>query len=253
MRRRARNSVDALWTTGYGLHTSIGGDHVARPARVVPDSFQCDPVLARLYTETEPKIAAFIRRKAKRWSHRIPGSEGDVDDLVQEGRCAVMVALPKFDPNTRPLTVYMGAVLDKCYAKILRDVLAQKRTPHIDEWDVELETWRTVPCPTIPVDPTTIQAMSTTDVEGELIRGQMVAQITDLLYDRLTDIQAHVLDCYLSPEPELYFTARNLSGQYTPNVRHIAMFLKVPVTQVEYAVKKIRAEARAIIERLERE
>jgi DNA-directed RNA polymerase specialized sigma24 family protein len=197
----------------------------------------------------EPHIIGFIRRKAGRWSRRIPGIDGDVDDLVQEGRCALMAAMPRYDPE-RPLHVYMGGVLDRCYAKILRDVLARKRTPHVDELDAETGEWRSVPCPTIPIDPATIQATTENDVEADLIRGELIAEITDLLYDQLTDVQAHVLDCYLSPEPELYFTARNLSGQYKPNARHIAMFLEIPVTQVEYALKKIKSEARAIIVRL---
>jgi len=208
-----------------------------------------------MYAGTEPQIVAFIHRKAIVWSERIPGPDGDVDDLMQEGRCALLAALPGYDPSRgRPLHVYLGGVLDNCYGKILRDVLAQKRTPHIDEWDEDRGEWTSVPCPTIPVDPADIHtAAYDVDMEENLARSERVAEITDRLYARLSDIQCHILDCYLSPEPELYFTARNLSGQYMPNIRHIAMFLEVPVTTVEYGVKKIRAEAARIIARVARE
>jgi RNA polymerase sigma factor (sigma-70 family) len=188
-------------------------------------------------------VIGLIKAKARRWARRFPDRDGDVDDLVQEGRCALLAALPGYDPEVRPLNVYIGSVLDRCYARILRDALTQKRNPHVWEVDPETGDRHRVPAPTVPV--WEVEVDDGRDLEADVDHSRRVRWTLMKLIECLNPLERRVLECYVSPPADLIRTAANLTDRRGITAGHVALYLGVTRTKVEHAVRKIRREGTA--------
>ncbi len=182
----------------------------------------------RSYAEVEPTMINLIRHKAERWHRK---GAGDVDDLVQEGRVVLVNVIETFDEQKgKPFHVYLGKCLDFRYHEILRNALTQQRTPHI--WELEGTDWRRVPCPTFSLDDLCREPEMTINVD-EMIEAK---RLLIALQFNLSPEHRRVLECLIRPPPELIATARNMTGSYKVEYKHIAIYLGVTVDTVKYAV-----------------
>ena len=226
---------------------------IAIPANV----HRLEDDIGAVYSNWEPKMLGLIKTKARRWHTR---GAGPFDDLVQEGRCALLQVLRTHDPDLRPIHVYLGKVLDNKYGQMLESVLTQKRTPHI--WEQEGDEWRLIPYPALSLD---APALSHGDGERSVdlvADAGMTPEQTAIVHDkevqakvllirlraRLSPKQRRVLDCLIKPSGNLAITARNLTGgsQRVCNT-HIAAYLRTTKNSVDHAILMIRRNARVLI------
>jgi hypothetical protein len=224
--------------------------------------FKSNAALNERYAGQEGQVIQFIRSKARRWSAR---GAGDVDDLVQEGRLALLSALEKWDPAVGPLHKYLGRVLDNTYGSMLAFVLAQRRAPYVWERDEAEGEWKRVPYPVLGISAPPNRTPGDFDSDGMFLGGlspiigsglvdentpeelavtsETAGKANNILIritHRLTDIQKGVLGCIVRPPAGLLITARNLTGAYEVRLCHIAMYLGITKNQVDHSIAVIR-------------
>jgi DNA-directed RNA polymerase specialized sigma24 family protein len=213
--------------------------------------------LEGLYNESHGNVINLIKYKARRWAGRFPPADADVDDLVQEGRAALLKGLESWDASKGPLHKFLGVVLDNTYSSLLAKVLAQRRFPYIWEKDEDSGDWRRIPIPLLSVDvvmdgdsskddkwaTTPSGLMEEETPEGYAITSEIARRADEILLRlpaRLTDVQRGVLECLVRPPAALAITARNLTGGYEVRQSHIALYLDITKNQVDHSVAVIR-------------
>lgn len=227
----------------------------------VPAGFRASADLHAVYSAAEPTLRPVIRRLAKRWSDR---GAGEVDDLVQDGSAAILAALGKYDHRRANLRTYAAGILQRAYSKALRDRLRHRRTPRI--WQRSEEGWALVPCATVSLDAPHLSNRDRHETSdgpqkvGDRLRDdgadpeacavQSGTQRESLAFvaRHLSEFQREVLRLYLRPSPGLLAVARNLSGTYDVTLPHLAAYLGVPFSRVDYAMRQVRKTVVALDE-----
>ena len=221
----------------------------------IPRSFVSDKANHDKYVEVEPKLMGFIKNKARTYTAK-GGGLLDYEELVQEGRCALMHALGSYDPGKgKALHVYLGRILDNTYRDMMIKVLSPTNCPRI--WRRTEEKWERVPYPTLSMD-----AARELDEEPEQIpddgidpetaacnaESELRAKVFLMrLRQRLSPRECEVLECVRQPDAGLLTTARNISNSYNVTNQHIAAYLGISKGQVECAIGNIRRTSSAIL------
>jgi RNA polymerase sigma factor (sigma-70 family) len=221
----------------------------------IPLAFQSTPEINQQYRQVEPKLIGFIKTKARRYASRGNGIL-DFDDLLQEGRCALMHALGSFDPERgKPLHVYLGRILDNTYRDMLHNALNPTNCPHIWRHGEDGE-WQKVPHPAMslegaseesedaPAHQVVDEATPDPEAAARTSESDMRAKVFVLrLHRRLNEREKAVLACIRQPDAGLLITARNLTGGYRINNIHIAAYLGITRCQVDASLHAVRKAA----------
>lgn len=183
----------------------------------------------------------------------------DASDVSQELSVAVLSALSRYD-DRQELSHFLSATIKRAFSKLVRDAYRGKRMPKIQaEIDGEKKM---VVCPTISInarcdsrDENVVDLESSfpnpEEAHQQVEDGQWRDHAIALVRQELrSEDQILIFDCYTKPPPALLVLARNLTGHphFTPS--HIAMFLGMPISKVSYLIRKIRASALVVAERL---
>ncbi len=218
------------------------------------------------YAEADRKYIGLIKTKASKWSSR---GAGPFDDLVQEGRCELAKAITSYDSSRGPLIKYLGVILDNRYRTLRAAALAQIRTPHIWEKDLDTGRWERVPSSPTPLSAydngdnnhmdllvghhrAAQDALSTNrnaDVESvEREDRACLAKWKRILENRLSDRQRQVYQCIARPSPALSALVRNMTGEEggPATIPHIAVHLGLTKNQVDYALHGVRIVAEGL-------
>lgn len=211
-----------------------------------------------MLTRLDPVIA----RRARRWSRM---GAGDPDDLAQEGRIALLDALPKFDETRGDLEVYAGRVLNSRFGNLLRDALRWKRRPHITDHAPD-GSRRSIPCPTLSIETVSsepkedprrsgrlhFEIVPSPDPDPEAVafhaeRLEEIARTIAIVREKLTPTEGLVLDAYLRPSAALLVTARNLGTAERAEISQIALFLGLSHSTVDGALRRVRRLAAGVV------
>lgn len=211
-----------------------------------PRGFEFRDNLHARYFEALEEHGGLIHIKANRLLERQPSL--DFDELIQIGRCILMVCLQTFDKSRgKPLHVYFGYVLDNIYRDHVANIYSPTRCPR--GWVREDVGWTSKPMPAVFTD-----AMMLDEVVGDDdVHANVEAREEDerrairlsQLKQKLKPHQRRVLDALIEPTREVFSIARMEQGNYHFNKTHIAKALGMTHPQVEYAVAQIR---RAVVE-----
>lgn len=214
-----------------------------------------------MIAEQLQKLDPVVKQRAHLWSRR---GAGDPQELEQEGRLALLAALPKFRPGG-DLRGYGRGVLDKRFGNALRELLRWKRRPHITDRTATGER-RSIPCPTLSIeqprkeyDPDYLSLVEHIPAQGldpeeTALRAEHLRRISQVMThvrERLTSAERTILDAYVSPPAALLVTARNLGTGNHAEISQIALFLGVTHSTVDAALRRCRRLAASILWELE--
>lgn len=227
-------------------------------AEVAESETERDP---HWFDPIEKMVRPVVRHMARAYARAGAGEE---DDLFQEGLITLSAAFARFDGGRANARTYARGVLSRKYNNALRDAKRQKRAPRV--WEQSEKGWKLVPCRTVSLEGLAGNAVTAGYWEGSEVGrrrfggGQFTAPVderpgpeaeaveeidqSEAIRDVmacLTPFQEKVFRLYLAPSAGLLATAWNLSGNYTVQIRHLAIYLGVPASRVEVALREIRA------------
>lgn len=204
----------------------------------------------------------------------------DEDDLRAEGRAALLAALPKYDPAAdASVQTYAKGVLAKKYGNILREALAWKRRPHMKQTDSQ-GVAQLVACPTLHLDAARHRdalgessGQYTEEVAGSVSnleppfqlvadddmadpvevaerneRQRLIMRVLFRVRQKLSDLEAKILDCHLRPPAAMLIATRNMGGGNRSEGDQIAFYLGITASAVDYALRRVRRLAAGVIE-----
>lgn len=236
------------------------------PAASVPLGFKSSDLNNARYLDVEPDLLRMMRCRARQAARRGLCE----DDIFQEMRCAVLAALPAWDPNKLELTAFMSVVIHRAFVKQLVSSRSWKSNPKIMVRDEETGQMKQIPCPTVSMTeltqrsphPTVGAAAATAEhaavydldrrreftdpgagpeevYEASCVLARRKTRV-DAIRAALSPMHRRVLDTLLEPPAELHALGRNL-GSSPFKTPVLAAYLRVPRDKVEYAIKRIRA------------
>lgn len=203
----------------------------------------CTQEIKKLYPIVEQKMLPFIRAKAAKLK-RLSGM--DFDDVVQEGRMALLKGITKYASRggDKELERYVGRVLTNAFHLLLYEQMAQCRMPKaVVQLDNE---WVKISVPPISLDYVMdIQQDKSPNPEEQLNRVDLsdLARLFRLkMFNLLTGRDLDVFNCKVNPPMDLLIMIRNLGGDYnkTPSNVHIAKYLGVNKSAIDYSLHNIR-------------
>jgi RNA polymerase sigma factor (sigma-70 family) len=188
----------------------------------------------------DSRLDRVVLLRARAWA---ANGAGDVDDLAQEARIALLDAVPRWRADGgATLETYVARVCDRRFSKLLREATRQRRRPGI--WVERDGTRKWVPCQTVSFDP--MYSDTSPSPEDALIsreqeqeRARIVAEVLARIRAQLAPAQVRVLDAYLDPPAALCIAARNL-GHSGVGPSSIALYLGLPESVVMTALRRAR-------------
>jgi RNA polymerase sigma factor (sigma-70 family) len=195
----------------------------------------------RSFEKFERQVRKLVRCVARVYA---AAGAGEEDDLVQEGMITLASAFERFDGARANAKTYARGVLKRKYSKALRDAKRQKRVPQV--WQETPTGRRLILCPMVSLDEITVRYRHELEDESAWPETAAIEEIDQSetirhIMECLNPFQAQVLRLWLAPTAGLLATARNLTGEYTVQQKHIAIYLGVPASRVETVLKKVRA------------
>jgi RNA polymerase sigma factor (sigma-70 family) len=233
-----------------------------------PDpTVQAEPTVEE--TERDPRwfdpiakaVRPVVRHMARAYAR---AGAGDEDDLIQDGLVALADAFRRFDGTRANARTYARGVLTRKYNNALRDARRMKRVPMV--WKVDERGRRQVPCPLVSLDQLMMDARESLNAASRARRfdgfsepieqraGPETEAVEEIdqsdairtVLECLDPFQAKVFRLWLCPSAGLLATARNLTGCYTVQVRHIAIYLGSTTSRVEGALREVRTLVAAL-------
>lgn len=197
------------------------------------------PETSQRFAQYEPRIRPVLLHMARRFAG---GNPAEADDLYQTGSIALLSAINDYRPERGEVGPWAREVLRRTFSKLIRDRCRKRRTPHV--WAQTESGWEFVPVGTTTLDgadditPAPDQTPEEQAAERERERAALAR-----VHRKLTPFQRKVLDLYLAPTPALLAVARNTTGGFKIDQKHLAAVLGVPLSRIDYAIRQIRRVA----------
>lgn len=216
-----------------------------------PVGFRFDTKLHARYNEELEDLNNVIQIKVRRLLDRNPSL--DEDELVQIGRCVLMVCLSSYDQSRgKPLKVFFGFVLDNHYRDHIASLYSPTRCPRTWVREEDGGGWVERPVPVASAEAITLDSVeSPDDVEGDMgdkLTNARRQAIVDRLRKRITPRQLRVLNALIEPGPEVFATALYRQGSYHYNKTHIAEALGMTPSQLEYVAGQLKNEVEKVLD-----
>lgn len=185
-----------------------------------------------------PQIQARVASKLK---HGLDGM--DVDDAIQEARLMILLSMRRYDFNKGDLASYMSRVVTNTCNALYHKTTQWRRMPRVEVRDEQTGEIKAVPTRPGSYD----QRAEAGDEapadfpspDARLDWQESVDQASELehaIFQALDEREAQVLRCRLHPPPEL----RKIVGEGDPSNVHIAEYLGISKSQIDWALYKIR-------------
>jgi len=208
---------------------------------MLPAGFRCDAALLERYEEVSKDMMPLIRRKASMAQRAVAGM--DFDDLVQEGRLAILSALASYDEKKGPWRKYVGVVLKNTFNGLIGHSRAHCRMPRMLV-DGEAGEKRLAPVAPASLDDVAEPSAEEENAEEQaqlLEKKKQVFEAHRRIRKRLKPNYCAVYDCMVTPSAEFMKFVRDMGGNPDkPMLEEIAAYVGISKQSVDYGIHRIR-------------
>lgn len=218
-----------------------------KPIWKCPESLRVD------WPTIEAELMPLIEAKARHFGRYIPNNYFDYDDVVQEGRIALLEVHSKYDSERGEFSSFANVVLNNRFKTMIWKMLTKRRTPRSfvksgNKW-VEtsipplcLEMIDVMDCSNFYDDKNSENYLNDPykKVEYEQAKEQVRIFNLKMIYG-LKGTNKQVFECIVNPSIEFLKMVQNVGGDVNkPTNKQIAEFLNIKLNAVLWSISQIR-------------